>query len=154
MMKNRITALLGHYSVQFLCRIILGGLFIYASLDKIAQPQDFARIIYDYRLLPDFLIHWVALFLPWFEMICGLLLVSGFMVRTPSILLGVLLMVFMAALSFNALRGLDISCGCFTVSDGDQGSLMGYVLRDMLFLIPALILIFFHQERMKKKEAA
>jgi uncharacterized membrane protein YphA (DoxX/SURF4 family) len=147
MIKNRIFALLGHYSVQFLCRIILGGLFIYASLDKIAQPQDFARIIHDYRLLPDFLIYWAALFLPWFEMICGLLLVSGFMVRTPSILLGVLLMVFMAALSFNALRGLDISCGCFTVSDDGQGSLMGYVLRDMLFLIPALILIFFHQEK-------
>jgi len=143
---------LGHYSVQFLCRIILGGLFIYASLDKIVHPQDFARIIYDYRLLPDFAIYGVALFLPWFEMICGLLLVSGFMVRTSSILLGLLLMVFMAALSFNALRGLDISCGCFTVSDAGQGSLVGYVLRDILFLIPALILIFFHKERIKRSK--
>lgn len=145
-MKSRISTLLGHYSVQFLCRIILGGLFIYASLDKIAQPHDFARIIYDYRILPDFAIYWVALLLPWFEMICGLLLVSGFMIRTSTVLLSCLLLVFIAALSFNALRGLDISCGCFTVSDAGQGSLLGYVLRDMLFLIPALILILFHKE--------
>lgn len=153
-MKNRIAAFLGHYSVQFLCRIILGGLFIYASLDKIARPHDFARIIYDYRLVPDFAVYWIALILPWFEMICGLLLVSGFMVRTTTILLGLLLVVFISALSFNALRGLDISCGCFTVSDTGQGSLLWYILRDLLFLIPVLILIFFHQEKKKTAKAA
>jgi hypothetical protein len=52
-MKTKILNLLGHYSVQFLCRVILGGLFIYASLDKIAHPHDFAKIVYDYNLIPD-----------------------------------------------------------------------------------------------------
>ena len=29
----------------------LGAVFVYASLDKIAQPVDFARIVYHYRLV-------------------------------------------------------------------------------------------------------
>ncbi len=148
-MKTKISNLLGHYSVQFLCRVILGGLFIYASLDKIAHPHDFARIVYDYNLIPDIAIYWVAGILPWFEMICGLLLISGLMIRTPSILLSLMLLVFIAAMGLNALRGLDITCGCFTTSQDGTESLIISILWDILFLIPGLIIIFFHKERIK-----
>ena len=148
-MKTKISNLLGHYSVQFICRVILGGLFIYASLDKIVHPHDFAKIVYDYHLLPDIAIYWVAGILPWFEMICGLMLVSGLMIRTPSILLSLMLLVFIAAMGLNALRGLDISCGCFTTSQEGTESLIISILRDIFFLIPGFIIILFHQERIK-----
>jgi uncharacterized membrane protein YphA (DoxX/SURF4 family) len=152
-MKTKISNLLGHYSVQFICRVILGGLFIYASLDKIVHPHDFARIVYDYRLLPDIAIYWVAVFLPWFEMICGLLLVSGLVIRTSSILLSLMLLVFIVALGLNALRGLDVSCGCFTTSQEGTESLIISILRDIFFLVPGFIIIFFHKERMKTKKS-
>ena len=131
-MRTKISNLLGHYSVQFLCRVILGGLFIYASLDKIAHPHDFARIVYDYNLIPDIAIYWVAGILPWFEMICGLLLISGLMIRTPSILLSLMLLVFIAAMGLNAIRGLDITCGCFTTSQNGTNSLIISILWDFL----------------------
>jgi len=153
-MKTKILNLLGHYSVQFLCRVILGGLFIYASLDKIAHPHDFARIVYDYNLIPDIAIYWVAGILPWFEMICGLLLISGLMIRTPSILLSLMLLVFIAAMGLNALRGLDITCGCFTTSQDGTESLIVSILWDFLFLIPGLIIIFFHKERTKASKSS
>lgn len=152
-MRTKISNLLGHYSVQFLCRVILGGLFIYASLDKIAHPHDFARIVYDYNLIPDIAIYWIAGILPWFEMICGLLLISGLMIRTPSILLSLMLLVFIAAMGLNAIRGLDITCGCFTTSQNGTNSLIISILWDFLFLIPGFIIIFFHKERIKTKKA-
>ena len=31
--------------VVILCRIVLGGVFIYASIDKIMHPEEFAKAI-------------------------------------------------------------------------------------------------------------
>src|SRR4030095_6954576 len=41
---------LRHPAVYWVVSIGLGAVFIYASLDKIAHPLDFARIVYRYRL--------------------------------------------------------------------------------------------------------
>ena len=41
---------LRHPAVYWLVSIGLGAVFVYASFDKIAHPQDFARIVYRYRL--------------------------------------------------------------------------------------------------------
>ena len=35
-----------------ICRIFLGFMFIYASLDKIANPEEFAKQIGYYKVLP------------------------------------------------------------------------------------------------------
>jgi uncharacterized membrane protein YphA (DoxX/SURF4 family) len=82
-------------------------------------------------------------------MICGLLLISGLMIRTPSILLSLMLLVFIAAMGLNALRGLDITCGCFTTSQDGTESLIISILWNILFLISGFIIIFFHKERIK-----
>ena len=68
-MKNRIwhNILIGKTPIQFLARLLLGGIFIYASIDKIAFPGDFARIIENYGLLPSFVVKPFAILLPWLE---------------------------------------------------------------------------------------
>ena len=38
--------------VVLVARLILGGVFIYASIDKILNPGDFAKIINNYHVLP------------------------------------------------------------------------------------------------------
>lgn len=136
-------------AVQIPCRLMLGGLFIYASLGKILHPIDFARIVHDYRLFPDFSVYFIAFVIPWLEMICGFFLVSGLMVRTPAILLAIMLVFFITALSINAIRGLDISCGCFSTSGDFKENLVISIFRDLVFLIPAGIIIFFHQGKEK-----
>ena len=80
---------LRHPAVYWVVSMGLGAVFIYASLDKIAHPLDFARIVYRYRLAgPSATLGVVpanafALILPWLEAIIGVLLVLaglGYMV--------------------------------------------------------------------------
>ena len=46
-------------------RVILGAVFIYASIDKIRNPEAFAKAVYNYQILPDSLINLTAIALPW-----------------------------------------------------------------------------------------
>jgi uncharacterized membrane protein YphA (DoxX/SURF4 family) len=144
-MKDKIVKFLSSVPILYLCRFILGGLFIYASIDKIVHPEAFAKIIYNYRLFPAFSIHLLAVVLPWIEMITGLFLVAGFFKQTAAIMLSTLLVLFIAALSFNLLRGLDFNCGCFTTTSTSNGDPLGLIFRDVLLLIPGLIIIFFQR---------
>jgi uncharacterized membrane protein YphA (DoxX/SURF4 family) len=144
-LKNRLFSFLGSTPAQFLSRLVLGGLFIYASLDKIAHPEAFAKIISNYKLLPQFLINFFAVVLPWMEMISGILLVFNRFTRSAAIILSGLLLVFIAAIGINAIRGLDVTCGCFSTSSGEAESWYVLVSRDLIFLIPGLVIILYHR---------
>jgi uncharacterized membrane protein YphA (DoxX/SURF4 family) len=141
---QKIAAFLASYPVQFICRLILGGLFIYASLDKIVNYHAFARIIHNYKLVPDILIYIMAVTLPWVELISGLFLVSGIYKRTAAIILSGLLFVFITAITINLIRGLNFDCGCFSTTLTSEGSdPVGLLIRDILILVPGLVIIFF-----------
>lgn len=121
-------------------RLFLGAVFIYASHDKILHPQAFAEAVYNYQILPDPLVNVTALILPWLELILGLCLISGFMLQGATALSTMLLVIFMAALAFNQIRGLDVSCGCFTTSPEDGPANLLTIARDFSFLIVSLYL--------------
>jgi hypothetical protein len=135
--------------VKLLCQILLGGIFIYAGLGKILHPSSFAEIVENYRILPGILVNPVARILPWIEFIFGLLLVLGFSKRFSAGILSFLLLVFIAALGFNLIRGFNVNCGClFQNQPADASSSTGMVIsiiRDFLLLIPGIIIIFFTQ---------
>jgi len=96
-----------------LCRLILGGLFLYAGLAKAGNVTAFARDIANYRVLPFIGNYLAAAILPYVEFLAGLLLVAGRRVRPAALVAGGLTAVFMLALASVVLRGLDIDCGCF-----------------------------------------
>jgi uncharacterized membrane protein YphA (DoxX/SURF4 family) len=146
-LKGSLRGILPSAPLQALCRLALGGIFIYASLDKIAHPLEFARIIANYSILPAWLVTLPALALPWLELIAGLCLVVGLWTRSSALLLSLLLLVFMTALGFNALRGISMSCGCFSTSATDTESVFVLIVRDLLILVPGLLIIFFHREK-------
>jgi uncharacterized membrane protein YphA (DoxX/SURF4 family) len=108
---NRQTAVL-------LIRLILGGVFLYAGVQKIADPQAFAGSIAAYRILPYFGNYLAAAVIPWLEVLCGLLLVAGWRTRGAAAVIVLLTVVFMAALASILVRGLDIDCGCFRPGGG------------------------------------
>ena len=60
-----------------MARLILGVIFIYASIDKIFHPAAFAEAVYNYQILPDALINLTAIVLPWLELILGAFLILG-----------------------------------------------------------------------------
>lgn len=132
-------------------RLILAGIFIYASLDKIAHPAAFAKDVYNYQILPDALINLTALVLPWLELFLGLCLLAGIWLPGAVLTVNGLMVVFLAALVFNLARGLDINCGCFsTGSDTPAMSAGWYLMRDVGFFAVGIFLfyaVFVHRRR-------
>jgi uncharacterized membrane protein YphA (DoxX/SURF4 family) len=141
---------------QLAARLIMAGIFIYASIDKIAHPAAFARDVYNYQILPDALINMTALALPWLELFLGLCLLAGIWLPGAVLVVNALLVVFLAALLFNLARGLDVNCGCFsTGSDGPAMSTGWYLMRDVGFLALGAFLFYvvFSKTRLKPQTA-
>lgn len=111
-------------------RVILGGMFVYAGIMKIADPAGFAQAIANYRILPVGMVNGAAVILPWVEVLAGSSLILGLFLTGGSLVIAGLLLVFACALGFDLWRGLDISCGCFGASKDSITWL--YVLRDTL----------------------
>lgn len=125
-------------------RLVLGAVFIYASWDKIFDPAAFAQSIANYQLLPERWINPSALLLPWVELICGLGLITGALVRGSALIVTLLLLVFGAALAYSAYRGLDIHCGCFTAGSGAPDNLYLDLARDLVLLTLAVGVLVDH----------
>jgi len=123
-------------------RIVLGFVFIFAAISKVAEPEAFAKAIYNYKLLPLFLINILAITLPWIELSAGLLLVFGVSVKENSAILSGMLLVFIIAIAISLARGLNIDCGCFGTVDGSKVGLMK-ILENIGLLLLGLILIKF-----------
>jgi hypothetical protein len=118
----------------------VGGLLLYASADKIMNPQDFAVIVKDYRLLPDFLVNIVAIWLPWFELVLGFCLFTDWWRQGALFLATALLAAFWLALIVNYFRGINVNCGCFSSSPSDDAApMLWYIGRDALLLCLPLL---------------
>jgi uncharacterized membrane protein YphA (DoxX/SURF4 family) len=127
--------LLFQRSLLFWVRLLVGVIFIAASIDKILHPAAFAQMIYNYQILPDAFINVTAIVLPWVELVLGSLLVLGLWIPATVVLANLLLLAFFGSLLFNLARGLDIHCGCFSTSAQGNPLTSWYVIRDAVFLL-------------------
>ncbi len=93
--------------------LAVAAVFIYAGIDKIRDPLQFADSIAAFAILPAALINLLAMGVPPFEIACGLLLIGPWTRRVGSLAVAVILVVFIIALSSALLRGLTLDCGCF-----------------------------------------
>jgi uncharacterized membrane protein YphA (DoxX/SURF4 family) len=93
--------------------ILIGALFIYAGVVKIIDPVEFARDIDNYKMLPWSAGVWLALYLPWLEILCGLALITRVLYRGSVFIVTSLMTLFIVASIVAKARGLDVSCGCF-----------------------------------------
>jgi len=114
--------------------MVVGCMLIYASADKILHPQDFAAIVKGYRLLPDGLVNLTAIWLPWFELVLGVCLYTGFWRQGALFLATSLLAAFWLALIINYFRGINVGCGCFTSTPEEAAPMLWYIGRDALLL--------------------
>ena len=126
-----------------LLRVVIGLVFIWASWDKLLDPEAFARVVDNYKLLPHFMVNPAAVILPWTEMICGLLLTVGLLTKGSTFIVASLLFIFILALGFNIYRGLDISCGCFTLGPEANKAALSALIRDIALLIPGFWLLLY-----------
>jgi uncharacterized membrane protein YphA (DoxX/SURF4 family) len=131
-----------------LLQVLLGAVFLWASWNKVLDPEGFARIVNNYRLLPVAWVGPTAVVLPWLELVCGLLLVCGVAVSGAVAVVEAMLAVFIAALAVNTFRGVDVACGCFSLEETAAGSQWRNILRDGLLLAAATWVLF---RRINKK---
>jgi len=124
--------------IYIVIRMGLGLVFIWASVDKIINPEQFSEMVYNYKILPNILIPSVAIYLPWLELITGGLLIIGLWERSGLIIFNLLIFVFMIALSSAIFRDLDIHCGCFTVDPNAEKELFMSLLRNIALLITGI----------------
>jgi len=100
--------------IALVLRIALGIIFVYAAYTKLKDPWAlFAMAIDSYQLLPLRWVEFVAKTLPWFELVLGLVLLSGFFRRTATVASSVLLAVFFSLILRAHFKGMEINCGCF-----------------------------------------
>ena len=101
-------------------QIILGLLFLIASLAKIVDVASLASQVHNFHLLPFWSEHLVAMTLPWIELVAGLGLVLGIRARAGAWVAGVLLLAFTFGIVLAMARGLNFQCGCFGTADGTR----------------------------------
>ncbi len=119
----------------------LGGVFLYAAGSKLADPRPLITIIWGYRLLPPGPVNPVAIYMPWMELVVGLGLATGLWRRAAALWATLLLCGFEAALLVNAVRGVNVACGCFSSSATDLQNAWLLVLRDLPMLLAALVMV-------------
>ena len=129
--------------IALLCRVILGVILVYASIDKIVHPAEFAKSIGNYNVLPFGLENLLGIVLPILELLVGTCLVLGIMLDGSAIIAAGMMTVFIIALSQAMIRGIDINCGCFkvTVENGGQQVGVRRIIEDFLFLGMSLMVL-------------
>ena len=99
--------------VGLVARLILGGTLIVAGSLKFDELDKSQMAVRAYELLPIPLANFMGIFLPFFELAVGILLVLGASTRIAAFLSGLLMFAFMIGISQAWARGLSIDCGCF-----------------------------------------
>jgi len=123
------------------CRWFLAGLFLYAAHDKVWEPAAFAAMVGRYELLPLWAVNSASAVIAWLELILGVLLAVGLLLRPAALWSAGLLALFTGLMIYSGLTGAGFDCGCFP---GQAGHQAGYeaALRDLVFLLPALWLLY------------
>jgi hypothetical protein len=138
----RINRNLTEKILEVLIRLGIGGMFIFASVFKIANPKVFANLIAQYQFLPHDLVNLWALILPQLEFWFGLALIATPFVRECTLMILALFASFMVALVWALALDLGITCGCFEI-EGAQSKSEAWIalIRDLVLLWPTAWLL-------------
>ena len=116
-------------ATNWIGRLVLGGIFIYAGYAKIFLPimhprpsigvalAFFALQVGSYQILPPGGVNFVAHTLPFAEIALGLLLIIGWQLRIWAVLSTLLILGFFAAVVRSYAAGMQINCGCFATPE-------------------------------------
>ncbi|MBI5501599.1 MAG: DoxX family membrane protein [Deltaproteobacteria bacterium] len=128
-------------------RVVLGIVFVYASLYKIAEPREFAMSIALYDMLPLSLVNLLAITLPVVELVAGVTLLLGFWTRASAAVVNGMLLLFIAAIGYVVfVRGrAEFGCGCFSPAAAEAGKELATdtLWRDAAYLAGGMYVMVF-----------
>jgi len=123
--------------------LVLAAVLLISGVIKALDARETIVAVRAYQLVPESLVGAVAAVLPYLEIALGLLLLIGLATRLAAVLAAVVMVIFVAAVTSAAARGLSIDCGCFggggEVAAG-QTAYTAEILRDLGLLAMAVYL--------------
>ena len=112
-MKGKVQKFFASEKLLLASRLLLGSIFIAASIGKLQHPGEFTTLVASYNILPYSLAMIYGYLVPWVELIIGSLLILGLLTRFASALSIPLIISFLIASSSKLLSGAGGGCGCF-----------------------------------------
>ncbi len=121
-------------------RLVLGVIFLVASIAKLHDIDKFISTVAGYGILPDVLTHIYGYVVPWVELFIGCALILGVFIRLAAAFCIPLIISFMVASSYALANTTGGGCGCFgeflTISHPVA------LIIDALMLFASFILLF------------
>jgi uncharacterized membrane protein YphA (DoxX/SURF4 family) len=131
--------------IGFALRLLVGGVWIVAGALKLPDLDASVRAVRAYQLLPEAVVPAVGHALPILEVVVGILLVVGLLVRVSAVVSAALFLAFVIGIASAWARGLQIDCGCFGGGGYDANATDKYpweIGRDLGLLFASLWLVW------------
>ena len=135
-----------------IARLVVGGVWVVAGALKVGEPAASVRAVRAYDLLPESVVPTIGHLLPMLEVIIGVCLVLGLLVRPMAAISALLFVAFIIGIASAWARGLQIDCGCFGGGGYSSNATEEYpweIARDVGLLVASLFLVW----RMRTKLA-
>jgi uncharacterized membrane protein YphA (DoxX/SURF4 family) len=140
-------------------RVLLGWIFLAAGWSKIGQTMPTLASIYSYQIvLSDALAEFLAMALPWIELLLAVLLFAGLFFPWTLLATGLVLAAFTVLTAQAWWRGLDIDCGCldFAAIHPSLAVLAtpgGATLRNLVLLTLTALLVWLWRQAHRQRAA-
>ena len=132
--------LLSNHVLQIGLRLLLGGMFLVAAFPKVMNPAAFAMAVRGYKIIPFAYSNLFAIAVSWAELFAAVMLILGILTRKSAAAIGMLLVVFIVAISTVMVRGMVVDCGCFGEKGGSNTSWL-LIVRNVGLLAACIIVI-------------
>ncbi len=135
-------------------RLTVAGVFVVAALPKLQDPEAFAGSVRTFRVVGAAGAAWVALLLPWLELVAGTGLLLPRLRHASGLIIAALLASFVALHLSAWARGIDADCGCFGAAQGESTSYLWLILRNLALLALLLPVLWTDRADAKKSLAS
>ncbi len=128
-------------NVLFIIRVLIALLFIITGAGKIAEPLQFSVAIMKYQIFGLVFANLIAIYIPWLELIVGILLLFGIYIKENVLFIDIMLLLFNVLIITAIIMGLNIDCGCY----GSSGAMkVGFtkLLTNFGIIVLSLPLLF------------
>jgi putative oxidoreductase len=136
-----------YYWLDFAIRLVVGGVFIYAGVLKIGDPLQFGDKVASFEILPNAMVNSLALGLPVFEILCGVLLIVALLRRPAALAILIVSGIFLIAIVTALARGLTIDCGCFGTGTPTRARMWMDLGRDFAIFLGVLFTYWYAHAR-------
>lgn len=126
-------------------RLVTGGVWVVAGALKLPDPAASVRAVRAYDLLPEAIVPSVGHLLPVVEVVVGVCLILGVLVRGAAAFSALLFLAFVIGIASAWHRGLQIDCGCFGGGGFDPDASDAYpkdIARDLALMLASLWLVW------------